>query len=164
MKRFIFLFVLIAAFLMLSAPESFACSCGTISPTASLEQRVTEAREQAKAVFSAEVLEIEPLPGGRVVNVKLKIDKIWKRDLPGTVTIWTRSGRGGHCGFPFSVGGSYLVYAHGGDENDFLATDICSRTRSIERAEEDLKILGEGKSPGKKQDPFRISNSNKPSQ
>jgi hypothetical protein len=73
----------------------------------------------------------------------------------------TTDGKGGNCGFTFEVGITYLVYAHGGEENDGLFVGMCLRATNIERAEEDLKFLGKSiEKPNKtiknslKKDPF----------
>ena len=51
------------------------------------------------------------------------------------------TGRGqGDCGFRFQPGVEYLIYARRLPSGD-LATDICSRTRPIVGAREDLAIL-----------------------
>src|SRR6185503_15210753 len=40
------------------------------------------------------------------------------------------------CGYNFRLGGQYLVYAYG--DEDKLATGICSRTRPVSEAADDL--------------------------
>jgi hypothetical protein len=45
---------------------------------------------------------------------------------------------GGDCGYPFKVGESYLVYAHVGKDGQPLATSICTRTRPLRDAHDDL--------------------------
>ena len=49
------------------------------------------------------------------------------------------------CGIPFAVGQNYLIYASG-DGRD-LGVDLCSRTRPIEQADEDLRVIGLGATP-----------------
>jgi hypothetical protein len=44
----------------------------------------------------------------------------------------------------FIVGKSYLVYAYG---KEVFETGICTRTRDLDKASDDLKELGEGKEP-----------------
>ena len=48
---------------------------------------------------------------------------------------------GGDCGYYFRTGETYLVYAYGGGEGKPLATSICSRTRPVAEAGEDLEFL-----------------------
>jgi hypothetical protein len=44
------------------------------------------------------------------------------------------------CGYPFEIGGEYLVYAYA-DDDGVLWTSICSRTTTLEMATDDLAIL-----------------------
>src|SRR5215204_4317253 len=48
---------------------------------------------------------------------------------------------GGDCGYYFRKGETYLVYAFGGRDGKPLATSICSRTRPVADASEDLEFL-----------------------
>src|SRR5690606_30929204 len=50
------------------------------------------------------------------------------------------------CGRRFVVGRRYLVYAYRGDEGD-LGDTMCSRTRLVATADEDLAALGAGAPP-----------------
>ena len=49
---------------------------------------------------------------------------------------------GASCGFPFVEGEEYLVYS-----SNAVTVSLCSRTRSMSEADEDLASLGEGRSP-----------------
>lgn len=49
---------------------------------------------------------------------------------------------GGDCGYDFKSGKRYLVYAYRSTQGNRLATSICSRTRTYETADEDIKFLG----------------------
>jgi hypothetical protein len=55
----------------------------------------------------------------------------------GTVEVTTGSG-GGDCGYPFREGGEYLVYATGDAPDGPWSASVCSRTREVSRAAEDL--------------------------
>jgi hypothetical protein len=48
---------------------------------------------------------------------------------------------GGDCGYQFRKGESYLVYASRGPDGKRLLTSICSRTRPVSDASEDLEFL-----------------------
>lgn len=49
------------------------------------------------------------------------------------------------CGYPFRVGERYLVYASNGYEGEpELWTNICTRTKSLANAANDVKVLGKG--------------------
>jgi SdrD B-like domain len=45
------------------------------------------------------------------------------------------------CGYGFQLGGDYLVYAHLNKEDNKLYTSICSRTRPLSSAADDLKFI-----------------------
>jgi hypothetical protein len=55
-----------------------------------------------------------------------------------TVEAITGNG-GGDCGYPFKVGQSYLVYAY--EKSNKLHASLCSRTRLLSEASEDLLYL-----------------------
>jgi 5-hydroxyisourate hydrolase-like protein (transthyretin family) len=63
------------------------------------------------------------------------------RGIEGPVTEVITGLGGGDCGFDFERGERYLVYAYRGQEDKKLYTSICSRTRSLSEAGEDLKYL-----------------------
>lgn len=55
------------------------------------------------------------------------------------IEILTGSG-GGDCGYEFKIGQRYLVYAN--RSKTHLTTSICSRTKPVDQADEDLAFLG----------------------
>jgi hypothetical protein len=123
---------------LIATSYAVACSCMMPPPP-------PKALEQAAAVFSGKVTKIDANQGHRK-TITLSVDRTWKGIDTETVTLTTGSG-GGDCGYGFKDGEAYLVYAYrGGDEeNGPLGTSICSRTRPIADAKEDLEALGEGK-------------------
>ena len=48
---------------------------------------------------------------------------------------------GGDCGYSFRVGETYLVYAYRDKENGQLGTSICTRTRALAQATDDLNYI-----------------------
>lgn len=112
---------------------ALACSC-VVAPDARV------ARDGSDAVFSGKVTGIART--GRMLKVKIQVDRAWKGAPAiqcGEVTLETHS-NSATCGFEFEQGKSYLVYAV---EEDGLTTNLCTRTRSIDQADEDLGALGE---------------------
>ena len=84
--------------------------------------------------------------------VKFQVGQWWKGETPREiflVTDETRNADGtasnSSCNYDFKEGESYLVFAYG-KENE-LRTNSCSRTQPLNKADEYLKILGEGKEP-----------------
>ena len=117
----------------LTARSILACSCKAPPPP-------KEAMETMAAVFAGNVLKVETDEKAHQVQVSFDTSRVWKGDVAKTVTVITS---GGTCGFGFHEGDSYLVYAydHGGQFN----TNICTRTKVLSHAKEDLDALGEGK-------------------
>jgi hypothetical protein len=115
-----------------------ACTC---LPPPSFE----ESFAAAEAVFTGEVVRIEIIDGEffpQEMRVGLLLENYWKGELPDTVTIYT-SASGASCGFPFEIGGDYLVY---GDESraadgNRLWTHLCGRTGFLE-GHPDINDLG----------------------
>jgi hypothetical protein len=145
------------AFLLLGYDVAEACSCKPPPPPA-------EALKEARAVFAGEVTRVRgprsiPVRNGRgkVVayrvtfgaEVRFKVINTWKGVTADVVTVVTVPG----CGYGFVEGGRYLVYAYG--DGPGLVTGMCSRTKALDAAPEDLSVLGEGKPPLKRAAPTK---------
>jgi hypothetical protein len=131
--------VVLALLATLGSPSAArACSCRPPPPPA-------EAREAAAAVFEGRVISIERgNPAGGPIRVELAVVRTFASELSERVTVRT-AGNGAACGFGFEQDESYLVYA---DEHDGqLQVSLCSRTRPMSDATEDLKVLGLGATP-----------------
>lgn len=142
---------------------AYACSCLPPGPP-------KQEADGARAVFAGEVIEVVA-PGGASVKksaaaagcapkmvlrsagspgsnlrVRFKVTKAWK-DVTGGEVVVTTPVSSAACGYAFTKGESYVVYAYGGDEEGrALTTGLCSRTRRLSDADEDLSALGEGRS------------------
>lgn len=116
----------------------FACSC--VPPGSPNEEL-----EKYTAVFSGQVLSINRAGYAYKSSYKVNfaVEKAWKGVSEKNVVVSTAT-EGSICGFNFKEGERYIVYANG--ENS-LSTSICSRTRSLATAQDDLSVLGEGKAP-----------------
>jgi hypothetical protein len=94
--------------------------------------------KNSTAVFSGEVLETRS--GVNFLEARFRVERSWKGVEAEEVFVTTD----GHAESPhYRVGEKYLVFA--GSNNGKLFTGICSRTKRLEYAEEDLRQLGEGK-------------------
>ena len=120
----------------------YACSC--VVPPAPLTSLGF-----SKAVFAGQVTNID-VPGGLIqssgdpVKVSFDVSQSWKGPTGKNITVSTpRSGAS--CGYGFQAGQEYLVYARG-DNNDLLVS-LCSRTKLLAYASDDLSVLAEGSSP-----------------
>lgn len=127
-----------------SAVEAVACSCIG-------EQPVCNAFGGSSAVFagrvvgSAERKVYEDAERGTkttydVGTIYFAVEEAFS-GVKGKTRVEIHSGTGeGDCGYWFLRGKSYLIYAHA-DQKGVLYTGICSRTRPLEEAAEDLTYL-----------------------
>ena len=148
-------FILLAcAMLILSTESALACMCfGTPS--------VAEARRNASAVFVGKVVSSEyqkgaKYPGGKdageELTMRFRVERWWKGNLMPEVILFTEQYRGPdlsisvvNCAYQFEVGKRYIVYA--GVLDGKLRAIYCSRTSEVEKAREDLRLLGRGRVP-----------------
>lgn len=121
---------------------TYACSCVVPDGPQALLER-------SAAVFSGEVVSIKEKQGvvtstGDPVQVTFKVANRWKGVEGDEVTVTTAMSSAS-CGFEFTEGSSYLVYAGGAEGK--LQVSLCSRTVKLASAGEDLEALGPGTSP-----------------
>jgi len=120
------------------ARSAAACSCAPPPPP-------KQALEAATAVFSGKVVEIKP--GKQPFaprQVSFEVDRSFK-GIDGRRVVVATAADSAMCGYAFQQGKNYLVYCCGDKKS--LSTNICTRTKGMEAAGEDLKDLGEGKKP-----------------
>jgi hypothetical protein len=122
--------VAVAALLAAPTPAD-ACSC--VQPPPPLT-----ALEQASAVFEARVARIETDAARLRTTAHLIVIRQWKGDLPEDVSVTTAS-QGSLCGFTFTPDQRVLLYADG--EPTEMSVSLCSRSRPMEQAGEDLAAL-----------------------
>ena len=119
-----------------------ACSCiGTRPPC--------EATWQAAVVFTGTATAIEPASRSRpeirqgytesLRRVTFRVTEAF-RGVDGKAVVLDTGASGASCGYDFEPGQDYLVYAHRSPDGR-LSTGICSRTRPISEAAEDLAYL-----------------------
>jgi hypothetical protein len=113
---------------------AFACTCIPPKPPG-------EALKQASVVFAGEVSSIKTEKNSAIIEIK--VEKVWKGQVIKTIVLETSKWES-DCGYSFSIGKRYLIYA--GGKEPFTASR-CSRTKLLDSALEDLKELGEGKEP-----------------
>lgn len=140
-----FILMVMVVFVASSFPSvASACSCAEL-PTAA------EELERSEAVFSGKVLDIKDkrsAQGYISKSVLFEVTNTWKGVSRSQIIITTGQG-GGDCGFNFTEGQEYLVYAYESDMygSKSLVTGICDRTNYITSLKDDLPILGAGKPP-----------------
>jgi len=151
------LFICLGFLVLLATPSAWACSCAGSNPPC-------QAAWEVSAVFTGTVIDVaqpsitaQPSSGsttGRqmanaprpaltppVRTVRLQLGEVLngvERDLK-EVEVVTGMG-GGDCGYGFQVGEAYVVYAYRNSEGR-LSTGICSRTRPLKDAAENLAYM-----------------------
>jgi Carboxypeptidase regulatory-like domain len=118
--------------------EARACSCPASGPPCA-------ATWQVDVVVAGVVRSIETVDHSELGSpyqstlVKFEVERAFVNGSPGPVELLTGRG-GGDCGYRFVAGQRYLVYAWK-HPSGRLSTGICSRTRPLEQASEDLAYL-----------------------
>lgn len=136
--------------------QAYACSCVELSSpevgfnqsAAVFEGTVTAvSRPSQLQYFVDELISYVPFVGGHNfydwynTAVTIDVHQAWKGVDVDQVTLFTGRG-GGDCGYGFTVGGNYLVYAYEHYESEGrLVTDICSNTKPAGSAADDLVFL-----------------------
>lgn len=142
-KRSVSAFV-VAVIALLAAPAAaWACSCSSAGPAC-------QAFFATDVVFAGRVLSVtsqirtvelggglEPMRESMAV-VRMRVIDAYKNVSDKEVDIHTGQGAA-DCGYRFSVGGDYVIYAHANKGE--LFTSICSRTRPLSDAAEDLAFF-----------------------
>ncbi|MEQ9368700.1 MAG: protease complex subunit PrcB family protein [Coleofasciculus chthonoplastes F3-SA18-01] len=138
------LLMIAASLFIISAESAQACSCMRATP----EQHF----ESANAVFSGRVVNVLTprrtsqrrqlsLPQKRVM---FEVSEVWKGQERRRLMVMT-SDSSASCGFNFTEGKSYLVYASRSDNR--LTTSLCSGTKLLSQAQEDLRMLEDQETP-----------------
>jgi hypothetical protein len=137
--------VLVAALALAPAEDARACSCVSSGPPCQEAWSVD-------AVFSGTVHSIQvgqttdPRGVAETAVVRFTVDEpfinVAGRSVDVTVTPMST------CAYRFQTGRKYLIYARK-LESGVLSTSICSRTRPIEEAAEDLRYLRSNPSSAK---------------
>ena len=146
-ERTILLLLGVVICMLFKTGVGLACTCELPPVGITPKQAISQARDKSKAVFSGKVVEVIQNPQFLYVEVRFKVESSWKQVRTDELII--RTGRGGDCGYRFEVGQRYLVYAYGSGESR-LETNICQRTRELDDAEEDLRVLGKSINVNKK--------------
>lgn len=130
------LFTVVLFVVGVSATTVHACSCMNSGPPC-------QAYWKADVVFSGTAKKGKEIPtssGWRRNSIPFTIESTFKGRIPGNeIEVKTGTG-GGDCGYPFESGQQYLVYAWSNDDGT-LSTSICSRTRPLNEAADDLQYF-----------------------
>ena len=143
MKNLSTLLFLAGLALLASASTAHACSCAR-------ERSVCEAFGSAPAVFVGKVVgsaerKTERAENGTPITfdvgeIYFAVEEVFS-GVHGQKRVTIHSGTGGgDCGYWFIRGERYLIYAYGNLKEGF-GTNICTRTRPVAHAAEDLEFL-----------------------
>ena len=122
---------------LFGAPGMLAqCACAKYPH----EIKPIEEFNSADAVFIGKVIKLEKSErdektGSYIETVVFEVQKVWKTDLPKTVTIVNKI-QG--CINGFEINEQWLIYAYKKSDKTFGTGCCCSRTTSISKASEDL--------------------------
>jgi hypothetical protein len=114
-----------------------ACSCLPPPPP-------TIALEQSDFVFEGRAFSTRVV--GQMAEFSFEVDRVWKGDVEAQLSLQTAQNSAA-CGRNYQIGQSYLIYARHGSEGAIF-DGLCSRTRTIAAAGEDLEHLGPGRDVG----------------
>jgi hypothetical protein len=142
MNRFLYLCATAFALVLFAPLAAFACTCAGQQPTC-------EAFGSSRAVFVGKVIgakqqreqknEDGTTTTFQIGEIYFSVEQSFLGVKSSRVVIHSGTG-GGDCGFWFIKGQRYLVYAYG-ESMDTLSTNICTRTRGLDDADEDLTFL-----------------------
>jgi hypothetical protein len=112
-----------------------------------------EGLSKAKAVFSGKV--IKPSAEGWVFEV----ERVWKGKGIGQWVIIKDYEPDSTCGWGFSAGESYLLFANtvASGERTVYIPQVCNFTSILSRAGKSLKLIGKGKLVRSEHKPPRVS-------
>ncbi len=135
---------LAAIFFTLGAfAAAYACTCIRPGPPCDYYSKAS-AIFLGRVVGSAERKSYVDEQGNKTVydvgKIRFLVQENYKGASGYEVEIHSGTG-GGDCGYWFLRNESYVVYAYQGSEDDKLFTSICTRTRHVTAAEEDLEFL-----------------------
>jgi hypothetical protein len=119
---------------------SRACSCLPPKPP-------TLAARDADAVFEA--VAGHPIPSGSEFRYTFTVARVFRGNVPPRVDVYTATSSAA-CGRRFDPNESYLVYASRRSDGN-LQDGLCSRTRPLDQAEEDLVALAGITVPGREE-------------
>lgn len=138
-----FVGLILFCFLLLSGTPTLACSCREV-------KSVREGMNLAHAVFTGTLIDVlentvEDTDSFYYLTYEYTflVENMYKGEIRQDILVVKTGGGGGDCGYHFTVGKKYVVYANliTSDENtpaenqQILITGICHRTRPYDKDE-----------------------------
>lgn len=130
--------ILLGLALFVAPRDVHACSCMASGPPCQDFYKVA-----AVFIGTVRTITVQPRVPEDMDNVRVELeDVIAVRgvDAPAQ-TVMTSVADGGSCGYAFKPGERYVVYAYRAKGGGPLRTSICSRTRPIAEAADDLRFF-----------------------
>jgi hypothetical protein len=119
---------LVVLLLLLVSATAYTCTC--------TYPEFEDQLAQATVVFAGRVIKVEP--GGQdQISAQFKVLKAYKGTSEQEITIRTNESSAA-CGYPFELQSEYLIYATGKEVHEVT---LCSRSRLLKDAKEDLALL-----------------------
>lgn len=130
----------VVGLLVASSQAVYPCTCIAAGQRRSFRQ--------AEAVFVGRVIEVRDFNGEQpskvgwpaALEVKLKVEKSWKRAKQPEITLLSQNYTGWCGGFNFVVGEQYLLYSYS-EGNWLMADSICTRSVPLAHASDQIKNL-----------------------
>jgi hypothetical protein len=124
--------LLVLGTLVCSAMPARACSCLPSGPPC-------QAYSKFPVVFAGTATDVSDEQRLHRL-VRFRVDEAFKGVDGAEVEVHTGLG-GGDCGYPFTEGTQYLVYASRNEKDGRLAVSICSRTAPLAEASDDIAYI-----------------------
>lgn len=142
-RSLVTLFFVALCSVLFTTSSAHACSCAG-------REALTEALSKSTIVFMGQVISVRqnPLkPTELEVQFRISVTYKGEEEIQGQTATIITNGEESMCGYPFTRGGDYVVFATGNPAN--LRTGLCSRTSQLEAFQDDLPRLEEltGKKP-----------------
>lgn len=132
------LLAFIIGILSFQAPQqAHACSCAMPGST-------QESIDETDVIFSGTVEDVRASGAWRF-DVSMTVDRGWKgleASERAELTVSTAKDSAG-CGYAFEEGEEYLVYGYRDEESGDLSVGLCSATKPLDQADEDVALLSE---------------------
>jgi protocatechuate 3,4-dioxygenase beta subunit len=138
-----FFLLLIATLLHCFNSEASACSCGSGGGAPCEEFWRVDAVFTGRVTGSSQITVDEGEYKSTQRVVRLTVEQRFRGAVEDVETEVITGLGGGDCGYEFKMGGRYIVYAYRNEKDHKLYTSICSRTRTLAEAADDLAFVRE---------------------
>ncbi|HEV7843004.1 MAG TPA: carboxypeptidase regulatory-like domain-containing protein, partial [Pyrinomonadaceae bacterium] len=137
----LFFLLLIVTLLHCFNSEASACSCQFGGSAPCQEFWRVDAVFTGRVTGSSQIT-VDEEPNKRTERlVRLTVDQRFRGEVEAVETEVITGWGGGDCGYEFKMGGRYIVYAYRNEKDHKLYTSICSRTRPLAEASDDLAFV-----------------------